>query len=107
MAIQQAVHYGLHFIFPLLVAYYFFKPSWKNTYLIFLFTMLVDLDHLIANPIFDVCRCSIGYHSLHSIPAIALYMALFLFPRFRILAIGLLMHMLTDGIDCVFIRYNC
>jgi len=36
-------------------------------------TILVDLDHLLATPIFDPERCSIGFHPLHSIVAIILY----------------------------------
>lgn len=64
-------------------------------------TMLVDLDHLLANPIFDPSRCSIGFHPLHSYYAIAVYFILLLFPKSRIIAVGLLFHMLTDYIDCL------
>ena len=31
-------------------------------------TMLVDLDHLFADPIYDPDRCSIGFHPLHQYP---------------------------------------
>lgn len=65
-------------------------------------TMLVDLDHLLAYPnIFDPSRCSIGFHPLHSYYAIGLYFVLFLFPKWRIIAVGLLFHMLTDYVDCM------
>ena len=66
----------------------------------------VDLDHLLATPIFDPCRCSIGFHVLHSWYMIAVYVLL-LFSRLRILGIGLLMHMLTDQIDCWMQGYYC
>lgn len=69
--------------------------------------MLVDLDHIIANPIFDSCRCSIGYHPLHTYPAIAIYIALLMHPKSRVIAIGLLMHMATDYIDCLLVKSNC
>ncbi len=72
-----------------------------------LLTMLVDLDHLQAQPMFDACRCSIGFHPLHSYPAIALYVALLIYPKSRVIAIGLLLHMATDGIDCLFSTQNC
>lgn len=62
--------------------------------------MLVDLDHLLANPIFDPNRCSINFHPLHTYWAIGLYVVLLFFKRTRIIGIGLLMHMLTDQIDC-------
>jgi hypothetical protein len=94
------IHYGLHFAAPALLAYLLFKPQWKKAYFIMLATMLVDLDHLLATPIFDAGRCSIGFHPLHSEYAILVY-ALLLFPkRTRIIAVGLLWHMLTDFQDC-------
>ena len=104
---QQVLHYFLHFIFPSLVAFFFFRKDWIVTYLIFLATMLVDLDHLLATPIFDSCRCSIGFHPLHSYPAIAIYMVLLYWPKTRIIAIGLLMHMATDQIDCLWNGLKC
>ena len=64
-------------------------------------TMLVDLDHLLATPIFDAGRCSIGYHPLHSYYAIAVYFILLAPPKTRIIAIGLLFHMFTDWQDCL------
>ena len=64
-------------------------------------TMLVDLDHLLADPMFDPTRCSIGFHPLHSYYAIAIYLLMVFFPRLRIIAVGLLFHMLTDYQDCL------
>ncbi len=66
-------------------------------------TMLVDLDHLLADPIFDPGRCSIGFHPLHSMPAIFAYGLLILVPQreVRIAALGLLFHMFTDYQDCL------
>ncbi len=64
-------------------------------------TMAVDLDHLLADPIFDPNRCSVGFHLLHSYPAIAIYIVLLFFPKTRIVAVGLLFHMLTDQLDCL------
>ena len=64
-------------------------------------TMLVDLDHLLADPIYDPNRCSIGFHPLHSVVAIAGYVVLLAFKKpWRWLGIGLLMHMATDLLDC-------
>ncbi len=71
-----------------------------RVYLIFLLTMLVDLDHLLAVPVFDPCRCSLGFHPLHSYYAIGFYLLMLLPPRLRPIAIGLLMHMATDSLDC-------
>lgn len=102
--IQTFTHYFLHLVFPLLFAFIFFnkpKGNWKKAYGLLLLTMLVDLDHLLATPIFDPNRCSIGFHLLHSYVAIGLYVILMAFPKTRIVALGLLFHMLTDYIDCL------
>lgn len=98
--LQPFIHYFLHFGLPVMVALWFFRPRWKKATLILWLTMLVDLDHLLATPLFDACRCSINFHPLHSYPAIALYGLLLLIPRCRLIAIGLLMHMITDQVDC-------
>lgn len=67
-----------------------------------LLTMIVDLDHLIANPIYQADRCSINFHPLHSYYAIGVYMIMIFLRRpFNIIGIGLLLHMLTDFCDCL------
>ena len=50
---QWIIHYGMHFIVPLGIAYFFFPVQWKKAYGILLLTMLVDLDHVFADPLFD------------------------------------------------------
>ena len=102
MSLSFLIHYGLHFIFPGFIAYVFFKKNWKQAYLIFLTTMLVDLDHLLATPIFDPNRCSIGFHPLHSYIAIILYFIGAFFRKTRLISVGLLLHMLADFVDCYF-----
>ncbi|MEM0518828.1 DUF6122 family protein [Aequorivita flava] len=98
--LQTLVHYSLHLIVPGLIAYIFFRKEWKKAWLIMLATMLVDLDHLFATPIFDPGRCSINFHPLHTYWAIMIYGMLLFFKNTRIIAVGLLFHMLTDYIDC-------
>ncbi|PQB07620.1 hypothetical protein BST83_10970 [Polaribacter filamentus] len=98
--LKFTVHYGFHFLLPLLLSRLFFKKKWKIVYLIFLCSMLVDLDHLLANPIFQKNRCSINFHPLHSYFAISIYFIGLLFKKTRIIAVALLFHMLTDLIDC-------
>lgn len=98
---QQVVHYFLHFGFPVLIALVFYRENFRRASVILLLTMLVDLDHLLATPIFDAGRCSIGFHPLHSHVAIALYLSLLIFKRTRIVGIGLVLHMITDTLDCL------
>lgn len=63
-------------------------------------TMIVDLDHLLANPMYDPNRCSIGFHPLHSYMAVVIYVGLLFVPRVRLIAIGLVIHMALDYADC-------
>ena len=73
-----------------------------RVYLIFIATMLVDLDHLLAEPIYDPNRCSINFHPLHTYWAMGVYvLLLFLRKPFRLIGLGLLMHMLADWVDCM------
>ncbi|MGV3704364.1 MAG: DUF6122 family protein [Arcticibacter sp.] len=100
VSLQAIVHYSLHFLAPGLLAYLFFRERWRSAWLIMILTMLVDLDHLLATPVFEPGRCSIGFHPLHSYYAIGVYVVLLAFPKTRIVAVGLLFHMFTDWQDC-------
>jgi len=97
------IHYGLHFLAPLLIAFIFFRKDFWKAALIMLSANLIDLDHLLSNPVFEPTRCSIGSHILHSYYAIAFYLVLLFIPKTRIVAIGLVIHILTDFIDCLWI----
>lgn len=104
---QIFIHYSLHFFFPLLVAFVYFRKDWKKVYLIMLLTMMVDLDHLLASPIYQANRCSINFHPLHTYYAIAVYIIMIFFRKpLNIIGIGLLLHMLTDWIDCLIQNSN-
>ena len=63
-------------------------------------TMLVDIDHLLATPIYDPLRCSINFHPLHQFLPIGLYVVLSFIPKTRWIGIGLVIHMLLDSFDC-------
>lgn len=105
---QTFIHYFLHLGFPFVIAYGFFRKDWKKVYLILIATMLVDLDHLVANPIFQANRCSINFHPLHTYYAMIVYAILLFFRKpFNIIGIGLLFHMLTDFINCMMMYANC
>lgn len=105
---QTFIHYFLHFGFPFILAYIFFKKEWKKVSLIFIATMLVDLDHLLATPIFAPNRCSINFHPLHTYYAMIFYVLLLFFKKpLNIIGIGLLLHMLTDFLDCLFMYTKC
>lgn len=62
--------------------------------------MLIDIDHLLAVPIFDPYRCSINFHPLHTYWAFGVYVILLFFRKTRLVGIGLTLHLVTDFIDC-------
>ncbi len=95
-------HILLHFLLPLLVAGVFYRSKWLKAFIIMTLTMLVDLDHLLATPIYDPNRCSIGLHPLHHPGLIAIYVLLLMFPKTRLVGLGLVIHMALDGLDCQF-----
>jgi|TARA_B100001142_G_scaffold21540_1_gene19861 hypothetical protein len=98
--LEEMLHISLHLVVPLVVVGLFFKKDWKIAYFIMLSTMLVDLDHLLANPIYDPNRCSIGFHPLHQPWFIAFYFILSFYPKTRFIGVGLVIHMVLDAIDC-------
>ena len=93
-------HLALHFIVPLLVAFLFFRENLKLSYLAMMLTMLVDFDHLLASPIYDANRCSIGFHPLHQYWFIAIYLVMSFFSKTRLIGVGLIIHMSLDALDC-------
>lgn len=100
--LQPVLHYGIHIFLPLCAAFILYKHLWKYAYFIMLLTMLIDLDHLLATPIFDATRCSIGFHPLHSYIAIGIYLLLIIPRKTRLLGLGLIIHITADTVDCLF-----
>ena len=98
---RPAIHLVLHLVVPLLVARIWFLERWQVAYLIMLSALIIDVDHFLADPVFDPNRCGINFHPLHSYPAIGIYFLLVLIPKVRIFALGLLIHVALDGIDCI------
>ena len=97
------IHILLHFLVPFILAIVFFRRNWFFAYLVMISTMLVDADHIFADPVYDPNRCSIGFHPLHGFLPIALYVLLCFVPKpkvVRIVGIGLVIHMVLDSVDC-------
>ncbi len=100
---RELIHYGIHFLLPIAVGILAFPQYRWKAVLILLAGILLDVDHLLADPVFDPNRCSIGFHPLHSYWAIGIYMIL-LFPRkTRIWGLAFMIHMLADSVDCLLI----
>lgn len=95
------LHIALHFIVPAILAGCVYRRSWYRAFTVMSATMVVDIDHLLADPIYDPARCSIGFHPLHSALPIAVYVALCWPKKTRLVGLGLLIHMGLDALDCV------
>ena len=95
------IHLALHFIVPAIVAHLAYRDRFWRAWLIMVLTMIVDLDHLLAIPIYDPSRCSIGFHPLHTYPAICAYALMTAIPKLRLVGFGLLIHMGLDFTDCL------
>lgn len=100
--IQPFLHYSGHFIAPFAIGWLVWRDNWQRAGLVMLAANLIDLDHLLATPIFDPTRCSIGFHPLHTVYAAALYAAMLLVPAWwvRALGLGALWHLAVDWGDC-------
>ena len=95
------LHIAIHLLVPALVAIWVFPENKYRVFLILASTMLVDLDHLLASPIYDPSRCSIGFHPLHGYIAIGGYGLMLLHKKSRLVGLGLMIHMLLDTFDCI------
>lgn len=106
MEARALIHLLLHALVPLAIALVFHRPRWKRAWAWMLAGWLIDVDHLLADPIYVPDRCSIGFHPLHTAPAVLVYVLLLLPRRTRLLAIGLLVHMGLDALDCAWMRMD-
>lgn len=61
---------------------------------------LIDIDHLLANPIYDPNRCGINFHPLHSWYVFPFYILGGIFGKYKYLFWGIGMHLILDLIDC-------
>ncbi|NQT63501.1 MAG: hypothetical protein HQ556_11125 [Candidatus Marinimicrobia bacterium] len=100
------LHIVAHFLIPAAIApwmskYMLPQKSWKYYWVLMSATIAVDLDHLLAYPIYDPGRCSIGFHPLHTFWAIGAYMLLLIPEKTRVISLGLIVHMMLDSIDCI------
>ncbi|MEM9624583.1 MAG: DUF6122 family protein [Pseudomonadota bacterium] len=94
------LHMLFHVLVPLLAAQILRPDDRWRAFGLMMLAMLIDLDHLLATPIYDPQRCSIGFHPLHSLVPVLVYLALLGHPKTRLVGIGLCIHILLDSIDC-------
>jgi hypothetical protein len=98
--LRPVLHLVLHALVPALVAFIGYRRQWLHAWLWMMAGWLIDIDHLLADPIYAPGRCSIGFHPLHTAPAIAVYALLLIPRRTRPLGLGLVIHIALDALDC-------
>lgn len=72
----------------------------KSTASQIILSNLIDLDHLLANPIYDPARCSINFHPLHSWFVFPLYIGGLFSKKYQYLFAGIILHLGLDYLDC-------
>jgi len=100
---RHFIHYAFHLLVPFALGKLFWKENWWKAGFIMVGTMLIDLDHLLADPVYDPGRCSLGFHPLHTLWAGIVYVGLLAVPswKWRAVSVGCLWHLCTDAIDCL------
>lgn len=101
--LQPLLHYSGHFLVPFAFGWLLWRENWQRAGLVILAANLIDLDHLLATPMFDPDRCSIGFHLLHGWEAAIVYVLMLGVPKWwlRALGLGALWHLLIDYGDCL------
>lgn len=105
MTLRAIVHLLLHALVPAALAWLFWRDRFPRAWALLLLGWAIDLDHLLADPVYAPDRCSIGFHPLHTAPAVVVYGVLVLPARTRLLGIGLLVHIALDAIDCLWMQH--
>jgi len=105
MGVRAILHLLLHAAVPALLAWLFWRERFGRAWVLLMLGWVIDIDHLLADPVYAPGRCSIGFHPLHTAPAIAVYAGLVLPRRTRLFGIGLLVHVALDAIDCAWMRH--
>jgi hypothetical protein len=100
---RHIIHYACHLLMPFVFGKLFWKNDWWKAGVIMAGTIAMDLDHLLASPIFDPNRCSLGFHPLHTLWAGVAYAGLLAVPSWKVraVALGCLWHLATDATDCL------
>ncbi len=106
MSLRPLVHLALHLGLPAALARALFPGRWLRVWLVLLAALAIDLDHLLATPLYDPDRCSLGVHPLHSAAAAGVYLVAAAAPRLRLLALGLAIHLGLDALDCAWMRWG-
>lgn len=97
--LRPVLHIAAHFLVPAALSRCWPRGRRLRAWGVMVATMAVDLDHLLADPVYDPDRLSLGFHPLHAWALQPVYVLLALWPRTRLVGVGLVSHMALDGLD--------
>ena len=125
---RPIIHLLLHILVPAVVAWVFVVFQESNLdasrryiwiFFLMMITVVVDVDHLLAKPVYAPDRCSILFHPLHTLWPMMAYGVMLLWPLIMRqvgiplrkvdkiigwLGAGLVIHMALDGFDCLWMK---
>src|SRR5699024_2188430 len=87
------------------ICYFLLKLTVSHVFICILLRV-VDIEHLLADPNYDTDHFRLKYHFMHSYNAIIIYSIAMLYKPTRIIDLCLLLHMITDSIDCIWMYYS-
>lgn len=96
------IHLASNFVLAKIISIFDKDIDFSKLFLTIASSNLIDIDHLLANPIFDATRCSINFHPLHKWYVVPLsIIGLFLKNKYaRYFFLGVLLHLALDLADC-------
>lgn len=92
----------IFFVLAYLIEVKYLQRPFKslNVFCQLLLANLIDLDHLLSQPMYDPLRCSLNNHLFHKTWLLPVY-ALGTLTRFRYFFLSLLGHLLVDYLGCI------
>ena len=88
-------------ILSFIINYFDKKRNFKEILILIISSNFIDLDHLLANPIYDQYRCSINFHPLHNLYMLPLYIIGIFWKKYSYFFIGIMLHLMLDWADCL------
>ena len=77
------------------------RTDLKFVSLLVLSSNLIDLDHLLADSIYDPARCSTNFHLLHTWFVFPFYIIGSFFGKYKYFFWGIGIHLILDFFDCI------
>ena len=102
---RAGLHVILHILVPGLVARFGYSANRLHAFLWMMGGMIIDVDHFFATPMYDPDRCSVGFHPLHTVWVMPIYIGLCIPKKTRPLGIGLCIHIVLDLFDCAWMTW--